>query len=165
MKTSILTLVLLLTFSFSFQAQEEKKEQKKEDSNYFIVVDFDGKHRKNLSLLDFLRKDGRFNTGINFYHSGWNGSASGKRTLAMQKVSMNYDVSAYGGSASMNPGRNQIATNRVFIYVDGELVFGNGESWLDKIANVRMKDVKTIARSNEVDTKIYVTLLSDDDLR
>lgn len=165
MKKSILSLVLVVLFSMSFQAQEEKKELNKEDSNYFLVVDFDGKHRKNLSLLDFLRKDGRFNTGINFYHSGWNGSASGKRTLAMQRVAMTYDVSPHVGGSSLNLERNYIPRNRVFIYVDGELVFGNGESWLDKIANVKMKDVKSIAKSNEFDTKIYVTLLSDDDLR
>lgn len=166
MKNLITILFVQLVFLTSIYSQEQKAQftDLKEPQ---VFLEANGEHRPNLLLLDFFRKDSRFINGTEFSSNGIFGSAYGN-TAAMMRTNSSYLYYNNPGNSNFtfeNANVSFTPTNRTFLYIDGELIFGNGESRLDKIINVRMKDVKTIARFNDFDTKIFVTLINNDEVR
>nr|WP_298989341.1 hypothetical protein [uncultured Polaribacter sp.] len=168
MKNFIYLFVFSLMFTLTSNAQKNEESFNIEDAA--VVLEANGEYRKNLLLLDLFRKESRFSNGTSFTGQTLYGSAFGNSRSAMQSSA--YVSASYTENNSNLNGFNQenryvsfTPTNRTYLYVDGELIFGNGESRLDKIINVRMKDVKSIVRFNKFDTKIYVTLMDNEEVR
>lgn len=135
-----LVYLLMLSFFFSININAQEKKEVKEKVNYFDVLEVNGKFRKNLRVLDFFRKDSRFN----YKHLG---------DLAEMHVKNSYRV-------ELSDNTRNLGESIPFIYLDGNLILGNGENRLNKIINLKMKDVKTIATTDKsFDKKIYITLM------
>ena len=169
MKNLIILSVIALLSICAINAQEER-EIIIDDKVAAIVLETDGNFRKNLLLLDFFRKDARFNVNVNFdASSAFARNVSGTGVNAMQQTAYVDSFSLSTGNSnffkSYSPSVKVIPTNRTMIYIDRELVFGNGENRLDKIIHLRLKDVKSIARVNDFDTKIFVTLMDGAEIR
>ncbi len=140
MKNKIL-LPLLAIVLFVFNNTNAQLSQYAASNNEIQVwdkIEMNGKFRPSLRLLDFLRKDGRF--GPRF---------ATKQLLKRQVVSNTYNAN------SNSPN--------YWLYFNNDLILGDAVNRLDLIDQIRLKQVKAIAKKvNGAQQIIFVTTMDFD---
>lgn len=142
MKKAILLpfLTFLLFTSYNTTSQESNYLKDKDSVQVFDILEVNGKFRKNLRFLDFLRKDRRF---------------SNRQLARLAKIQINTNKSSFTNDNSRGP-----SGSIPFLYLDGELIVGDGINRLYLVDQLYLKDIRTIATKRKgFDKLVYVTTM------
>ena len=134
--------ILAISFLFTdnINAQVSNYVNTDNEIQVFDKLEINGEFRKSLRVLDFLRKDGRFGLNTKITNSLINYNRSPKRPGELEQ---NYSI--------------------YWLYLNDELILGDGLNRLWEIDQMRLNEVKTVAVRKEGGQRIvFITTMDTD---
>ncbi|WGH74126.1 hypothetical protein P8625_08325 [Tenacibaculum tangerinum] len=145
MKTKSYLVLIVALISLNLFAQKEKQSKKESEKPIEIIVD-NNEIKSNQLLLDFLKNDSRI-------------SSRKLKNLINTQLNSNFtridDSSTSRVSGKLGKNFSQV----INIFLDNELVLGNGINRLYRLQDIRMSKVRKITRLNMIDKQISIYIL------